>query len=554
MPRRADEDHLVREERLELDSAAAAGGADDAELELALGHEGDDRLRVVHRQANVQRRVRLMELAEEQRHDDRRRARRCADLERARERARTRARRGRRAAAPRARAAAVRSGRAACLRRSGTTRRPERSSSWMPTPLLERAHLLADGRLRDAERRRGAREALALDDGAERRSCFVSIRPCLYQARYQCQALGHGRFVESPGRARLDRHHELAARAVLPPAHPSARGGRPRGRGDGTRVRPDRAAARAPRHRRDDHREPTAADRGSASRARWPRGFGSCATGPRPRRFDAALSHGSYDLTLTARRLRIPSTTTFDYEFALAQHQFGARAATRVVVPEAIPAERLRRYGLRPPKLARYPGLKEEYYLADFEPDPAVPPQLGVDPVADPRRPPPAARRRALSPQRQPPLPAGRSSGSAGVRTSTRSCSPARRSSVPICASLALPSVIVPERAVDAQSLIAAADLVISAGGTMNREAVALGVPVYTVFAGTARGRRRAADPRRQACSVLTRARGIEVRRRSEDGHGLARLRDPRKDAWDSSSDAPGTRNRVRTHRDQGGT
>jgi predicted glycosyltransferase len=43
---------------------------------------------------------------------------------------------------------------------------------------------------------------------------------------------------------------------------------------------------------------------------------------------------------------------------------------------------------------------------------------------------------------------------------------------------------VVPERAVDAQSLIAFADLVISAGGTMNREAVALGTPVYTTFEG----------------------------------------------------------------------
>ena len=50
--------------------------------------------------------------------------------------------------------------------------------------------------------------------------------------------------------------------------------------------------------------------------------------------------------------------------------------------------------------------------------------------------------------------------------------------------SLALPSVIVPERAVDAQSLIALADLVVSAGGTMNREAAALGVPVYTTYGG----------------------------------------------------------------------
>ncbi|MBV8599490.1 MAG: DUF354 domain-containing protein, partial [Actinobacteria bacterium] len=50
--------------------------------------------------------------------------------------------------------------------------------------------------------------------------------------------------------------------------------------------------------------------------------------------------------------------------------------------------------------------------------------------------------------------------------------------------SLALPSVIVPDAAVDAQSLIALADVVVSAGGTMNREAAALGVPVYTTYGG----------------------------------------------------------------------
>ena len=90
----------------------------------------------------------------------------------------------------------------------------------------------------------------------------------------------------------------------------------------------------------------------------------------KPRGFDLALAHGSHDLTLTARSLGIPSATTFDYEFAWLQHQLGCRAATRVVVPEAIPPERLARYGARPPKLRRYPGLKEEYYLADFEPEP----------------------------------------------------------------------------------------------------------------------------------------------------------------------------------------
>ena len=71
----------------------------------------------------------------------------------------------------------------------------------------------------------------------------------------------------------------------------------------------------------------------------------------RGRQFDVALAHGSHELTMTARRLGIPSATTFDYEFAWLQHQLGCRAATRVVVPEAIPPERLERYGARPPKL-----------------------------------------------------------------------------------------------------------------------------------------------------------------------------------------------------------
>jgi predicted glycosyltransferase len=199
--------------------------------------------------------------------------------------------------------------------------------------------------------------------------------------------------------------------------------------------------------------------------------------------FDAALAHGSHDLTLTARSLGVPSTTTFDYEFALAQHQFGARAATRVVVPEAIPAERLRRYGLRPPKLARYAGLKEEYYLADFEPDPTVPVELGVDAsrIVVVLRPPPdiALYHRGGNPvfPRTLELLGRREDVHAVVLPRTAE----QREHVQ---SLALPSAIVPEDAVDAQSLLAAADLVISAGGTMNREAVALGVPVYTVFAG----------------------------------------------------------------------
>ena len=101
----------------------------------------------------------------------------------------------------------------------------------------------------------------------------------------------------------------------------------------------------------------------------------------KPRNFDIALAHGSHELTLTARRLGIPSSTTFDYEFATLQHQLGCRAATKVVVPEAIPPERLRPYGVKPPKLVQYPGLKEEYYLADFEPDRSLLERFAIDPA-----------------------------------------------------------------------------------------------------------------------------------------------------------------------------
>src|SRR5204863_7038196 len=58
------------------------------------------------------------------------------------------------------------------------------------------------------------------------------------------------------------------------------------------------------------------------------------------RSFDVALAHGSHHLTMTARRLGIPSATTFDYEFATVQHQLGCRAATRGRRPCAHPPER----------------------------------------------------------------------------------------------------------------------------------------------------------------------------------------------------------------------
>jgi predicted glycosyltransferase len=200
-------------------------------------------------------------------------------------------------------------------------------------------------------------------------------------------------------------------------------------------------------------------------------------TWARPRRFDLALAHGSHDLTLTARSLGIPSATMFDYEFAWLQHQLGCRAATRVVVPDAIPPERLARYGARK-KLRRYPGLKEEYYLADFEPSSVEAPQ-GKRLVVVRTPPEVSLYHRHGNPLFGNVL--GRLGRDERVHAIVLPRTAEQRETI---LRLGLPSLTVPEQAVDAQSLIAAAAVVVSAGGTMNREAVALGTPVYTTFGG----------------------------------------------------------------------
>jgi predicted glycosyltransferase len=245
----------------------------------------------------------------------------------------------------------------------------------------------------------------------------------------------------------------------------------------------------------------------------------------RPRAFDLALAHGSHELTLSARRLGIPSATTHDYEFATLQHQLGMRAATKVVVPESIPEERLARFGVKPPKLLRYPGLKEEYYLADFEPDPRVLDRLGVDRgrVLVVLRPPPDV---SLYHRHSNPLFPQTLDYLGGQETVQAVVLPRTEAQREYVRGLALPSVIVPESAVDAQSLIALADVVVSAGGTMNREAAALGVPVYTTYGGRLGG----VDEeliRQGRLKPLTDPRALELQKRDGSGGPTRFRRDP---------------------------
>ncbi|MGZ4191848.1 MAG: DUF354 domain-containing protein [Solirubrobacteraceae bacterium] len=246
--------------------------------------------------------------------------------------------------------------------------------------------------------------------------------------------------------------------------------------------------------------------RGLAARStqlvRWARRHGP---------FDLAIGHGSNDITVAAALLRIPCSTTFDYEWATVQHNINCRLAQAVVIPEAIPPERMDRYGARR-KLGRYPGLKEEYYLADFEPDPGILDELGLDagrPIAVVRTPPAVSLyhrfENDLFGQVLDTLRVGQTV--VLPRTAEQRAELARAG-----------GFIVPERAIDAQSLIAYADLVVSAGGTMNREAVALGTPVFTVF----EGRLGAVDERLIADGRLARLQSPDQVRLAKRAPGAA--------------------------------
>lgn len=237
--------------------------------------------------------------------------------------------------------------------------------------------------------------------------------------------------------------------------------------------------------------------------------------------FSLGISHASNDLPVACSVLRIPHVTMFDYEHARLSHSINVRLSARVVVPDAIPLEALAQYGADERKVVTYPGLKEEYYLADFCPDPTVLSSLGLDSA------------RILVLMRTPP----------SMAAYHRMDNPlfrdilaylASRQDVQVVLLLRTPdqramldgiradNIVVPERVVDAQSLAYYADLVISGGGTLNREAAALGTPAYTVFQGVL----GAVDKRLVEEGRLAIVRSVDdivLAKKSHEGQGLVR-------------------------------
>jgi predicted glycosyltransferase len=206
----------------------------------------------------------------------------------------------------------------------------------------------------------------------------------------------------------------------------------------------------------------------------------------RGKQIDVVVSHNSQEPLMAARLLGIRSVNLMDYEHHPGNH-LSFRAARRVIVPASFPDEALKRFGAEK-KARKFDGIKEDVYLADFEADPAFASELsklGVEPdnilvVIRPHAP------EALYHRNYENELLGRLIGRLASFDQVKIVLLPRKDyqGAQMKKDHPQPNVLIPQTVLDGSNLIAAADLVISGGGTMNREAAALGVPAFTVFVG----------------------------------------------------------------------
>jgi uncharacterized protein len=206
--------------------------------------------------------------------------------------------------------------------------------------------------------------------------------------------------------------------------------------------------------------------------ARWARG----------KQIDLAVGHNSYSQILAARALSLRCVTLMDYEHQPANH-LAFRLASRVIVPRGFPENALTRFGVNPAKVKRYDGIKEDVYLASFVADPSFVVELqrlGINPgdiLVTARPPASEALYHRFENQLFDQLVA-RVLQTPAVRLVLLPRNEWQRQYY------ARDQIIIPAHPLDGANLIARSDLVVSAGGTMNREAAALGVPAASVYMG----------------------------------------------------------------------
>jgi uncharacterized protein len=218
------------------------------------------------------------------------------------------------------------------------------------------------------------------------------------------------------------------------------------------------------------------------------KGIGTCwralavTAGVRKEKIDLAITHGSRACVIACALLGIPDILLFDYEFAA---KIPGIKPTWLMAPGVI-ADRHKGNGTQ---IINYPGIKEDVYLSRFRPDYGLKMRLGVSPddlFVMVR--PPATEAHYHNPESEQLLKETinrfvRTPGATILLLPRNKRQEAElRSAWPDA--IARRQILIPDHVEDGLNLIWNSDLVISGGGTMNREAAALGVPVYSIFRG----------------------------------------------------------------------
>lgn len=205
-----------------------------------------------------------------------------------------------------------------------------------------------------------------------------------------------------------------------------------------------------------------------------------------------SISHGSRSSLVLSSIWGIPSINIADYEHA--DHRLtiwiGSRKKKWMMTPDVVPSDIFVKHGMPSDHVLHYPGIKEDVYTPFFQPDPSLKETLDLRPdqtVVTIR--PPATEAHYHNPESEKLLMAVFELLGAHPEVKTillprthKQEEELRRSSPEL---FAAGRIVVPKHAVDGLDLIWYSDLVISGGGTMNREAAALGIPVYSLFRGT---------------------------------------------------------------------
>jgi predicted glycosyltransferase len=199
----------------------------------------------------------------------------------------------------------------------------------------------------------------------------------------------------------------------------------------------------------------------------------------RSQRFDLAISHNSYSQVVAARLLHIPTVTLMDYEHQPLNH-LCFRLANRVIVPESFPPELIKTFGAGR-KTLFYPGIKEQVYLTDYFPQVNFRQKenLPINQTLIVIRPPApwTAYHRFENDLFDELLAYLATKENVYLLFLPRIPSQVQS----VCH---IPNLHVTQKVYRGPDLLYCADVVISGGGTMNREAAVLGTPTYTIFRG----------------------------------------------------------------------